>query len=123
MEEISETSMDHIMAGIEEVLGHHGDFYLRVFYFFFSFSLFALHFYFFNITSSLSLHLLYMIFIFPPLFQIRLCSVFITNCFVLRVSSFFLSSPLFLPFLSISPPLYFLLNFLITNTKALRKGF
>ncbi|KAL7631966.1 UNVERIFIED_CONTAM: hypothetical protein RMT77_017722 [Armadillidium vulgare] len=27
--EISETSMDHMMAGIEEILGHHGDFYLR----------------------------------------------------------------------------------------------
>ncbi|XP_064113705.1 LOW QUALITY PROTEIN: Na(+)/H(+) exchanger beta-like [Macrobrachium nipponense] len=28
-EEINDTAMDHIMAGIEEVLGQHGDFYLR----------------------------------------------------------------------------------------------
>ncbi|KAK7085535.1 hypothetical protein SK128_027390 [Halocaridina rubra] len=28
-EEIHDTAMDHIMAGIEEVLGQHGDFYLR----------------------------------------------------------------------------------------------
>lgn len=30
VEEISESSMDHMMAGIEEILGHHGGFYLRV---------------------------------------------------------------------------------------------
>ncbi|XP_068238479.1 probable Na(+)/H(+) antiporter nhx-9 [Palaemon carinicauda] len=28
-EEINDTAMDHIMAGVEEVLGQHGDFYLR----------------------------------------------------------------------------------------------
>lgn len=29
-EEINDTAMDHIMAGVEEILGQHGDFYLRV---------------------------------------------------------------------------------------------
>lgn len=29
-EEINDTTMDHIMAGVEEILGQHGDFYLRV---------------------------------------------------------------------------------------------
>ncbi|XP_045104907.1 sodium/hydrogen exchanger 2-like isoform X2 [Portunus trituberculatus] len=28
-EEINDTTMDHIMAGVEEILGQHGDFYLR----------------------------------------------------------------------------------------------
>lgn len=28
-EEINDTAMDHIMAGVEEILGQHGDFYLR----------------------------------------------------------------------------------------------
>ena len=30
IEEVHQSVVDHMMAGIEEVLGHHGDFYLRV---------------------------------------------------------------------------------------------
>ena len=30
VEEINDNVVDHMMAGIEEVLGQHGDFYLRV---------------------------------------------------------------------------------------------
>ena len=32
MEEVNVTAIDHMMAGMEEVLGQHGDFYLKVYY-------------------------------------------------------------------------------------------
>ena len=30
LQEITDKSMDHMMAGIEQIMGHHGDFYLMV---------------------------------------------------------------------------------------------